>query len=88
MFENIHLEEAEITMQPGDILICYTDGVTEAMDAAGDLFGEARLRAAVESNANGSADVVLNAIVEAVSSFTGELPQSDDLTIFVMKCQP
>ncbi|MBI5931116.1 MAG: SpoIIE family protein phosphatase [Chloroflexi bacterium] len=88
MFENIHLEEAEITMQPGDMLICYTDGVTEAMDAAGDLFGEARLRAAVESTANGSADAVLNAIVEAVTQFTGELPQSDDLTIFIMKRQP
>lgn len=87
MFEQIRLEENQIIMQAGDIIICYTDGVTEAMDAAGDLFGEARLRAAVEAHASEPASNILDAIVDAVSGFTGELPQSDDLTLFVVKRQ-
>ncbi len=89
MFENIELEEREIEVIPGDFLIFYTDGVTEAMNAEGKLFGEERLQAAVADIAPGaSAQQVLEAVMDAVNAFTGDTPQSDDFTLLVVKQNP
>jgi sigma-B regulation protein RsbU (phosphoserine phosphatase) len=89
IFENIELEEREIEVTPGDFLIFYTDGVTEAMNAEDELFGEERLRAAVAAAApEASAQQVLEAVVDAVNAFTGDTPQSDDLTLFVVQRHP
>jgi serine phosphatase RsbU (regulator of sigma subunit) len=82
---DLDLEECEIDVAPGDVLVFYTDGVTEAIDANHQLFGEDRLRAAVKANPEGSAQEVLEAIVQAVNTFTGNSPPSDDLTLFVVK---
>jgi serine phosphatase RsbU (regulator of sigma subunit) len=85
VFSDIELEECEIEVAPGDLLVFYTDGVTEARGADGQMFDEERLRAAVASNPEASAQQVLQAIVEAVEAFVGDIPQSDDLTLFVIK---
>jgi serine phosphatase RsbU (regulator of sigma subunit) len=85
VFNDIELEEREIEVAPGDMLVFYTDGVTEARGADGQMFDEERLRAAVASNPEASAQQVLQAIVEAVEAFVGDIPQSDDLTLFVIK---
>jgi serine phosphatase RsbU (regulator of sigma subunit) len=84
-FDQIDLEDCEIELAHNDLLIFYTDGVTEAMDEGHQLFGEERLRAAVMANASGSAQDVLDAIVAAVRTFTGGIPQSDDITLSVIK---
>jgi serine phosphatase RsbU (regulator of sigma subunit) len=88
LLEDIELEEREIDVAPGDVLVFYTDGVTEAMDVVGQQFGEERLRAAVAATPNASAQQVISAVVDAVQAFTGDAPQSDDLTLLVVKRAP
>jgi sigma-B regulation protein RsbU (phosphoserine phosphatase) len=85
IFEDIELEEREVKLAPGDLVVFYTDGVTEAMDADQFLFGEDRLRAVVTADPQTTAQQLLQAIVDAVHAFTGNAPQSDDLTLFVIK---
>jgi sigma-B regulation protein RsbU (phosphoserine phosphatase) len=84
-FEDVEQKEHEISVAPGDLLVFYTDGVTEAMDADGHLFGEERLRAALAADPDASAQQALQAVVDAVNAFTGDTPQSDDCTLCVVK---
>lgn len=86
-FERVSLEEHAIELAPGDLLVFYTDGVTEAMDAGDQLFDEERLRATVMAHAGASAGQMLQAIVNAVEAFIGDTPPSDDFTLFVVKRQ-
>jgi serine phosphatase RsbU (regulator of sigma subunit) len=88
MLEEIELEERQVELAPGDLVVFYTDGVTEAMDADEQMFGEARLQKVLAANARAGAQQVLQAVVEAIRAFTGDTPQSDDLTLFVVKCCP
>ena len=69
----------------GDVLVFYTDGVTEAMKADDEEFGVHRLRETLASHVQGSAQEILDAVVEAVDDFVGGAPQSDDCTLFVVK---
>ncbi len=84
-FPDVKLEERAIDMGPGDVLVFYTDGITEARNPSGDLFGEERLRTTVEASAGANAEQLQEAIVTAVETFIGDRPQSDDLTLFVVK---
>jgi sigma-B regulation protein RsbU (phosphoserine phosphatase) len=88
IFQEIELDEGEIDVGPGDYLVFYTDGVTEAMDRNHRPFEQKRLEAAIAACSRGSAQEVLEAIVGAVREFTGEIPQSDDLTLFVVRRMP
>lgn len=73
------------TISPGDVLVCYTDGITEATNAEGEEFGEARVAAAARAAAaDQGAGAVVTAISSAVSAWTGGLPQ-DDATLIVLK---
>jgi len=85
VLEDISLAEKSIDVDRGDSLIFYTDGVTEAMNANHEEFGEDRLKSVVEKNANGKAEQILGAIVEAVEDFARGMDQSDDFTLFVVK---
>jgi sigma-B regulation protein RsbU (phosphoserine phosphatase) len=84
-FEHIELEEREIDMVPGDLIVFYTDGITEAFNANNEMFSESRLQTAVAAQVQASAHEVLVAILEAVNTFAGDTPQSDDMTLFVIK---
>ncbi len=88
VLEDIELEEREIDVAPGDLLVFYTDGVTEAMNTDGQQFGRERLRAAVAATPEASAQHIIAAVVDAVRAFTGDAPQSDDLTLLVVKRCP
>ena len=87
-FRHEAYSEVEAAMEPGDVLVMYTDGVTEAMDADREQFDDGRLQAVVAAHAGASAQVVLQAIVEAVQDFRGETPPSDDLTLCVVRRLP
>jgi sigma-B regulation protein RsbU (phosphoserine phosphatase) len=82
---DIELEECEIEVAPGDLLVFYTDGITEAMDASHQQFDTQRLRAAVAAGAQGSTPQILEAVVDAVHAFTGGVAQSDDMALIVVK---
>ncbi|HEY73062.1 MAG TPA: PP2C family protein-serine/threonine phosphatase [Thermoflexia bacterium] len=74
-------------LNPGDVLTLYTDGVTEAFNVNHKMFGEERIVEAVRDYQATSAQGFLEAIKTAVDAFVGKAPQSDDLTLLVMRCQ-
>jgi serine phosphatase RsbU (regulator of sigma subunit) len=83
MFERL-LEEATVPLGPGDLFLLFTDGVTEAMNAEGDCFGEARLAAIVEEHGDSSADVLRERILGEVRAFAGAAGAHDDVTMVVV----
>jgi len=78
-----HQSEAEI--KPGDILLLYTDGITDVRNAAGRLFGMSRLVEALRAGARGGAEGVRDAIVEAVARFAEGEVAPDDQTLVVLQ---
>jgi phosphoserine phosphatase RsbU/P len=81
----VRYEQDVVQLAPGDLLVAYTDGVTEAFDAAGEEFGEDRLRSVVEGAAGRPAADVAQAIVDAVRAFSIDTPQHDDITLVVAR---
>ena len=79
------MEVKELLLEPGDLLVAYTDGVTEAMNARGEQFGEERLLAVVQEAGAGSAEAVKEAILDALEEFTRGAEQSDDITLLIVK---
>jgi serine phosphatase RsbU (regulator of sigma subunit) len=86
LFENWNCTVGEATMSSGDILVAYSDGVTEAQNGSGELFGDERLLAAVEANRNFPAAGLLKAIATAAHNFGGK-KQDDDLTLLVARAR-
>jgi phosphoserine phosphatase RsbU/P len=78
-------EEALITLESGDVLVLFSDGVTEAADPSDDDFGEERLAALVASMRDRPAGEIVDAIHTAVTEFTQGLPQADDITVVVAR---
>jgi serine phosphatase RsbU (regulator of sigma subunit) len=73
-------EVAETTLEPGETVILYTDGVTDAMCPANDRFGETRMRDALATAAPGATSAG-DSIVKAVQRYVAERPQFDDITL-------
>ena len=84
VLEDVVLGEAETRLAEGDLLVCYTDGLTEAINAAEEPFGVARLIEVIKANHAGSAPALVEAINTALLRFT-ERPPFDDLTLVVIK---
>ncbi len=78
-------EEGVLDLEKGDLLVAYTDGVTEAFNAEDEEFGEDRLAEAVLRHMDKPAAGIQEAITAEVSEWRGGTPQSDDLTLVVMK---
>ncbi|MDQ3688376.1 MAG: SpoIIE family protein phosphatase [Acidobacteriota bacterium] len=85
VLEDCFYYQETIEMREGDMLVAYTDGVTEALNAVGEEFGEAGLRATLVACAHLSADEVRVRIVERVREWSRGAPQHDDLTFVVLK---
>lgn len=81
------LQEVELDMQNGDIMVFYTDGVTDAENPHGDFYGEPRLMEVVASCRGMSAKAVLDRIVTDVRRFCDGVPAFDDITIVVVSYQ-
>jgi len=75
-----------VTLEPGDTLVLYSDGVTEAMDDEGECFGEERLLALAERSSGLSVDGLMAALIEEVRRFSGAV-QEDDLTLIVARAR-
>ncbi|MEP0545554.1 MAG: GAF domain-containing SpoIIE family protein phosphatase [Rhodothermales bacterium] len=78
-------EEVGHVLYPDDLLLLYSDGLTEAMSDAREEFGEERVGALLRSHRTHSAKAVVDALVEAVQAHAGATPQSDDITLLVVK---
>ncbi len=79
-----------IGLEEGDVLVLFTDGITEAVDSsletmADNLFGEERLIQVIKRHRTGTAREMQNAILAAINDFAGNSPQSDDITLVVIK---
>lgn len=79
------LEELEIALQPGDLVLQFTDGVTETLDAAGEQFGDDRLCAVVREHGHHEVEYVLWKIERALDAFRGDVEQGDDVTMIGFK---
>ncbi len=78
-------EAKSCTLEGGQVIILYTDGMVEAVDGNNVPFGEGRLRAIIRENARASADEIVQKLKGAVDYHRGDTPQSDDITLIVLK---
>ena len=78
----IHVTRHRI--EPGDVLLLYTDGVTEAQNPAGDFFGEERLLDVIFRQRGASAREIQSAVMETVRAFVGDQPRQDDIALMVV----
>ncbi len=78
-------DQETVALQPGDTVIVFSDGVSEAMSNTGEEFGDARLLAAVQSVTGTSPQNIVEHVVAAVREFTRGAPQSDDITVMVIR---
>ncbi|HEY2980503.1 MAG TPA: GAF domain-containing protein [Anaerolineales bacterium] len=85
--EDSNMTEKSVQLAPGDSLLLYTDGVTEAFDADGDLFGESRLIESLQQGPNPSADALLETVEMHLNAFIGSTPLGDDLTMLAVRRQ-
>jgi sigma-B regulation protein RsbU (phosphoserine phosphatase) len=77
-------ESASVELQSGDLLVAFTDGVTEALNPAGDEFGEERLKDLLRSVRGAPADDVTAHLAAAMKAWIGGAEQHDDLTFVVV----
>jgi sigma-B regulation protein RsbU (phosphoserine phosphatase) len=79
------LEEERLSLHPGDVIVLYTDGITEAMNAESDLFGESRLSRIVEEHGHLESGELRERILREIEAFVGAADQHDDMTMILMK---
>jgi len=84
MFAQAEFQTGEVRLQHGDVLVLYSDGITEATSSAGEEFGEARLQAQIENNAGKPLSEIQAAILEAVRGWAGDEPD-DDMTLLMVR---
>src|SRR5213592_3655029 len=84
-FKGFTYEQETIQLQSGDVLVAYTDGVTEALDPEQEQFGESRLQAVMGAGAHLSAEELMGNIVAGVREWSRDVPQFDDMTVVVLK---
>jgi sigma-B regulation protein RsbU (phosphoserine phosphatase) len=85
VMHEIRLDEYRVMLKPGDILVAYTDGITEAMTDANEEWGIERFIKVVKKAAKTSAKELLDRVLAALDAFVGYAAQSDDVTVWVLK---
>lgn len=85
-FDTAQYHTEQLTLSPGDILLLYTDGITEAMNGDRELYGEQRLEACLKTvGSDDSAKVITDKILADVARHAGDAPQSDDITMLCIR---
>ena len=72
-------------MEPDDCMVIYSDGVSEAQNSMREFFGDDRVKSLVAQHAGGPAEILLQKIVDDVKLYSKGIPQSDDITVLVVK---
>lgn len=85
VFPGIKLEEKTVTLERGDLVLHYTDGMTETFNARSDPFGERRIRAALKKSASRPPDEILEKLQANIATFSRGKAPSDDLTAILLK---
>jgi sigma-B regulation protein RsbU (phosphoserine phosphatase) len=82
------LREERVQLAPGDLLVAYTDGITEAQNESGDEWGVEKFLEAVSAAAPSGTQAVLQSVQQGVLRFAGAMPQYDDMTLLTLRIQP
>jgi sigma-B regulation protein RsbU (phosphoserine phosphatase) len=77
-------QQKYVKFSPGDTLVLYTDGVTEAQNRMGTMFGDQRLLDVIRSNQGRPATVIQQAVLDEVQRFTGGAPREDDIALMIL----
>lgn len=85
LFDDMEYQRSSIQLEKGDIIVLFTDGVTEALDTDNNLYNDDRLKSVIISNNDGDIKKLTLAIVDDVRKFAGGAEQSDDITIMTLK---
>jgi sigma-B regulation protein RsbU (phosphoserine phosphatase) len=85
MMPTLKLEDREVQLAAGDVLVFYSDGITDAPSVAGERFGLERVQALLTAHGDVAPDTLCDAILFAVEKFQGSAPQFDDQTLLVMQ---
>jgi sigma-B regulation protein RsbU (phosphoserine phosphatase) len=85
IYEDVSYDEWGVTLEPGDILVFHSDGITETTNAEGLFFGTARLRKLIEDKHEAGAAELADMILREVDWFSESAPLSDDRTLVVLK---
>ena len=78
-------EESSIQLESGDLLVCYTDGITEPENEYGEMFGEDRLIDIVSRNAGQDEAKIISSVIDAVLEWTGSSELQDDMTLLLAR---
>jgi sigma-B regulation protein RsbU (phosphoserine phosphatase) len=78
-------EESKLELRSGDLLVCYTDGITEPENEYGEMFGEERLIELVSKNADRDEAQIIESVMESVRQWTGVPELSDDMTVLLAR---
>jgi sigma-B regulation protein RsbU (phosphoserine phosphatase) len=85
LFPNAEYEEFTLSTRPGDLIVFFSDGIVDAINAEGDMFGDARLNAVLQSQSHATAAATVEAILKAVSDFQSGVDHFDDETVVVLR---
>ena len=81
-------DESCLILNPGDLLVCYTDGITEPENAYGEEFGQERLVDLVKKHAHRDDNEIVHIVLDAVRSWTGSPELFDDMTLLLAREVP
>jgi sigma-B regulation protein RsbU (phosphoserine phosphatase) len=87
MYADVKFEATQFQLKKNDLLVAYTDGITEAPNASGDQWGLERLENLLRSYGQMAPTEMVEQILTEVSDFADGEPQHDDITLVVMKVQ-
>jgi sigma-B regulation protein RsbU (phosphoserine phosphatase) len=85
--EGMPFKNESLQLEKGDTLVTYTDGVTEAENIDHQQFGESRLEETLAGLKGATSEAIVTAVNAKVKEFAGEAPQSDDITLLVIRRQ-
>ncbi len=85
LFADFNFEKAVLKLDPGDSLILYTDGITEARNVEGMLYGEGSLLESVKSRRGSPIHEVQDTILSDLGKYVGDTPQSDDIALIILR---
>jgi len=85
LFAQALFDEETVRLNPGDVIVAFSDGVTEAMNPAGDEFTDERLLASIDANRGKAPQALLDALLHDVRAFCADATQSDDMTVVLLR---
>jgi sigma-B regulation protein RsbU (phosphoserine phosphatase) len=86
MFGRAVYEEEEFRLEPGDTLLLFSDGMSEAVNPEGEEFGDDRLVESVRAGRAEDPGALLDFLFKTANTFAGTQPQTDDMTALIIRC--